>query len=483
MIESDSSAEEAEENAVQPTSNRRLFDNLLPAGGWEQLSRQTLLVEAITQSQWEVQEDDPAIDWRAQGEQLEEIEDSELDEEANHGQHTLAGSGHFTVPAEIQTRDNRSKGASMIIHESYRDFIAWLCQETGTTDAGERTLHGLPSVVGKDGNIELDTDWHTQGKIAVYSLALVVHVWQSVCFTVLTGDQSEETTSLSTQIASYFLAAFSLVELTLEVDIDEFKFAVEYWEARLVQKGCTRLWLQRHLLRGMVGPDLEAPCYRNDTASQYLRCLEEEGLLSFAMHILDKEQAMVEPGAPASPLKVLMQDKLESNNVHMALTAMLFSMGTDVIKAIIEGQIPRKSRLYNSGIYKALVRRSGETPGCYMNSICDAQGISPTPAQWDEVCETMLTYVGGGPESDEVAADIDQLIHPNPKWPQTLARRGLRRYTEERSYLKYKVSTLAAHGPLLYALMSFTITVWWKTLVHWNQSLLMIMSANTLHSS
>ena len=62
-------------------------------------------------------------------------------------------------------------------------------------------------------------------------------------------------------------------------------------------------------------------------------------------------------------------------------------------------------------------------------------GISPTPAQWQKVCVSMRKYVEGGPESDGLVEMVDQLIFPTDNWPPYLAKRGLRRYTEWRSYI------------------------------------------------
>ena len=147
----------------------------------------------------------------------------------------------------------------------------------------------------------------------------------------------------------------------------------------------------------------------------------------------------MEKETPNSALRVLMQQVLSSQVVLGDLIAMLFSMGSDMLKAIIEGQLQRKSKLRHTDIYNAVRRNPIDMPGCYMNSICDLQGHSPTPAQRDLVCNTMLEYVDSGANRhDTLAASIDQLIHPSTMWPITLADKGLRRYTEWRSHLTHR---------------------------------------------
>ena len=62
--------------------------------------------------------------------------------------------------------------------------------------------------------------------------------------------------------------------------------------------------------------------------------------------------------------------------------------------------------------------------------------MSPTPLQWEVGCGQMRVYVQGGTESDELAENVDRLISPSADWPARLARKGLRRYTEWRSYIE-----------------------------------------------
>ncbi len=46
----------------------------------------------------------------------------------------------------------------------------------------------------------------------------------------------------------------------------------------------------------------------------------------------------------------------------------------------------------------------------------------------------MLKYVRYGGEYNDLAEQFDQQIHPKTQWPRELAHKGLRRYTEWRSF-------------------------------------------------
>lgn len=83
-------------------------------------------------------------------------------------------------------------------------------------------------------------------------------------------------------------------------------------------------------------------------------------------------------------------------------------------------------------------RSKSEQPSIYANLICDRSGMSPSPSQWRKVCGYMQLYLRGGPEGDTLAERIDQIISPSRSWPKDLAYRGLRRYAEWRTFLKWK---------------------------------------------
>lgn len=84
-------------------------------------------------------------------------------------------------------------------------------------------------------------------------------------------------------MASYFLAAYNVIEDKLcKFNMDALKVAVEHYEERLSSRGGDTVWLRDHLLRGVQGPALDAPVYRNQLADDYLKVLKEDGLFYFA---------------------------------------------------------------------------------------------------------------------------------------------------------------------------------------------------------
>ena len=137
-----------------------------------------------------------------------------------------------------------------------------------------------------------------------------------------------------------------------------------------------------------------------------------------------------------------------SREARRQILYILLTMDPILLRAVIEGQLPRKSIIPCSQVSEILVKlNSGRfiQPGIYMNTICDRMGMSPTPAQWSRVCELMLDYVQCGMEHNDVAEEIDHTIHPKLIWPRNLAHRGLRRYMEWRSYTEKGSSDVDRH--------------------------------------
>lgn len=86
----------------------------------------------------------------------------------------------------------------------------------------------------------------------MYPLAVLVHVWRLVCLKMPTGDVHAGEESLSTLVASYFLAAEALIAEKSPLDQGEIKMAVEYWENRLVAKGGNSIWLFSNYLEAFT---------------------------------------------------------------------------------------------------------------------------------------------------------------------------------------------------------------------------------------
>lgn len=210
-----------------------------------------------------------------------------------------------------------------------------------------------------------------------------------------------------------------------------------------MEKGGVKVWERAPWLRAVNGPDLGSPPSHDQTAEEYLQVLRLEGKLGLALRVIDKEI-----DGPPTPLRKYADasDIKEKKWAHSEIFAIFNAMDLELLKALIEGQLPRKAEIPFHQVWTALeqVNRPEITrPSIYMNSICDRMGISPTPAQWESVCEHMELYIRS--DGNDLAATVDQLIHPSQNWPKDLARRNLRRYTEWRSWLNNEDSHPDVH--------------------------------------
>lgn len=276
-----------------------------------------------------------------------------------------------------------------------------------------------------ESNPELDT----------FAFALVIHIWQLVCLRLIHGtypDVVEPRTSLSSSWASYFNSACSLVGSACHAHKEQLKYAVEYWEERLAREGGNRFeipWVKHIKQR-----DQGVAIYRNDVADRYLEVFEKYECCGLADLIIQEEAK-----GPRTQIRDAVQvSPLAKNEIMKDLMWLLRSMDPDVLKAIIQGQLPEKF-FTSETVHEELKEIDNVRqiqPGTYMNSICDYRGASPSPTQWRAVCELMLEYVQLGPQFNKLAEIVDQLIHPKVEWPRELSARGLRRYTEWRSHTR-----------------------------------------------
>ncbi|KAL9008919.1 MAG: hypothetical protein Q9180_009453, partial [Flavoplaca navasiana] len=122
---------------------------------------------------------------------------------------------------------------------------------------------------------------------------------------------------------------------------------------------------------------------------------------------------------------------------YRGILAMMISIDSDLLKAIITGQVPRKAQIPGSSVCNRLLKLDSRKapPSIYMNAICDHEGISPTPHQWFKICHLMSRYMENSSDGNRFAMEIDQLIYPTEAWPITnhSFRRTLHRYTDKGS--------------------------------------------------
>ena len=181
--------------------------------------------------------------------------------------------------------------------------------------------------------------------------------------------------------------------------------------------------------------DQEKVVHRNETADRYLEFLEKYGKEGLAISIIEEETK-----GDLTQLRTMTEQSPDGmRTLRREMASMLYSMDTSLLKAMIQGQLPRLAEVRSGSVYQAIKELNEQEfiqPGTYMNCICDYAGLSPTPHQWQRVCEQMLKYIQVGDEHNDLAQQIDQQIHPKPEWSKDLAHKGLRRYTEWRSYME-----------------------------------------------
>jgi len=383
------------------------------------------------------EEDDPQVDWRTTQSRCGPAEQDDIDD---YDVRPTQIPSSYQVPNEVLQAENAPHSVAPMppyvapIHEVYTKVLTRLCRETATEYMETFVLQGLPFVVLNAESILLDRE-HI-GESLLYAFALVVHVWQVVGYQAHHGSFPKQDESLSMRWVAHLLSAHSIVDSQIRngrCSVDRFRFAVQHWESRIFDKGGRDIWTKAEWLRRIDGPIPRSPISRNDTADEYLRILETEGKVGLAFCVLKNELA-----GPVTPLRThLNPNRPEEKKWAVSEIFGIFNgMNIETLKALIDGSLSRKAEIPFREVWGNLqhINRPQITrPSIYCNCICDAMGISPTPAQWKMVCEKMSYYTQ--PESNKFAVVIDQLIYPSKRWPKDLAFKNLRRYTEWRSWL------------------------------------------------
>ena len=383
-----------------------------------------------------IHEDDPHLDWRTQVDvPIDLTSDDEDLSSVISDPPTVGDFLHLDCrrPRELveieALRNIRPPGppGSQRVHEGYSNLLSSICSFTGTEEACPHVCKGLPYAVSKAQSLTLDRMYDSNHNLASYASSLVVYLWLVVCLR-LQYDQSPENRSVSSRMAAYFLAAHTVVTTVHKVTWQELKFATQYWEERIANQGQGDTWLKDDDWYQDI-PNLQGQPSPNDqVAEEYMRILETEGKAGLAKAILVKEK-----DGPKTSLRDAVGDPKTRMDHEREILVMLVSMDIHLLKAVIQGQVSRKAETPSDPVWTSLELINDPKvvqPSIYMNIICDSMGISPTPEQWDEICDYMYMYADRGDKHNKFAAEIDQLIYPTEKWPLQKAEHGLRRYTD-----------------------------------------------------
>ena len=342
------------------------------------------------------------------------------------------------LDAEKATKHHPSGSLNISdLYQRYTGAVTLLCKETATQDADPHIQEGLAVAVDTAASIRLNESTAHDDDCDVYAFALVIHVWQIVCFRMQHGSlpSADIDVSLCLNLTTYFLSAHAIVENYCTVSSEKLRCAVQYWENRLKLMGQGNRWMEDRWTTTVQHVDQEKVVYRNETADRYLKALENDGKEGLTISIIEQETK----GGFTQLYTMIQQSPDAEKKLRRQIASMLYSMDPSLLKAMIQGQLPRLAKVRSRSVYRAIKELNEQDfiqPGTYMTCICDHVGLSPTPHQWQRVCEQMLKYVQIGGEHNNLAQQIDQQLHPKSSWPKELARKGLRRYTEWQSYME-----------------------------------------------
>ena len=395
------------------------------------------LINTQLEDAHQAQADDPQLDWRTQSQDQVLVEEDDIltDPDETMEVDREVGVPSVMISAEVAAQSrNPVNLANLQVHARYLDFIEHLCDETGTNSLKQYIKDGLKHALHRARSITMDADLSANNVLDTHGFALVIHVWQVLYLRVHYGVFPSH--SLASELSVYFLSAYTIIQSHHTVTFPQLKSAVQYWENRLNDAHDCGTWQKQAWLRTIPELDSTNPQIRNDIAHEYIDGLTKGGKAQLAFLIMKKDAA----GPHITPLRRYTEGIESKRNWALSeLIAILASMDNELLKSLIDGSLSRKAEIPTGDVSNALQRiqdHQSYQPSVYQNCICDLMGISPTPVQWECVCIHMLRYIQGGSESDELAMIVDQLIYPTDKWPPQLARRGLRRYTEWRSYVE-----------------------------------------------
>ncbi|KAG6999664.1 hypothetical protein G7Y79_00033g068520 [Physcia stellaris] len=377
---------------------------------------------------------------------LEEDDDSVLEEDNDATPLDLSAPrprlDNIHIPLEIRQLNGLTlSDRRSTIHQTYSDLLADLARATDTLEESKITLERLPVAIRNGKGVPLDQ--HHPTEMHFWACGMIVHVWQSICLKSQSGMIYNNDHSLSSQCATHYLAAWVVVSQKFgrvphnnarprSSSFDDFKAIVEWWEDHLFRSGGLKLY--KMIAAGIPDPDSSIPDQRNALSEKYLQVLNQRRVRGLAEYMLREEMDRKPCDGPSSRLRSVDSTSYEYNAIIEDAISILISMDSAIMTALIDGRLSRKAEVPCHVVANALrkIQTQQPQPSIYQNNLCDYQGVSPTPRQWHTVCDIMLEYFS----NNHLATIVDQKIHPNKHWGPRLAARGLRRYTEERTWLE-----------------------------------------------
>lgn len=375
------------------------------------------------------------------------------------------------VPLELLVREVDVGGLDDIslgrLHDRYARFLQILCDRTNTADLKDICLGIHPHMIKKGCTKAFDESFENT-KIDRYALAFVVFTWLFVCSRYFHGQNPTKGEYLHQRWASYFLSAFEILRLygylpmtdglyedpasmaryhdSDSWELHHLTFAMMYWEDRFFGMAEVRSWASERWLGSIDQTEPDRTYFRNEIADEYVTSYRKDGVPGLRKLLLSQEKDM-----PQSPLRSLPDTVEKNDELVRNLDLILASIDERLLEAIVNGQVARQAQDPRSAVSSRLkqMQKSPEEqpPSIYMNTLCDQEGISPTPYQWRAICDLMDLYIHHGQESDSLAVRVDQLICPTDRWPAS--RKGplrkLRRYAEFETWTQNESDLVCTH--------------------------------------
>lgn len=345
----------------------------------------------------------------------------------------------FVIPSELCDNEAPTVHAvsSHQLHRRYHEFLRHLCQATATMDLEPHCARIWCQMIERADcpQLDLSTSYETKPDVDVFAYAFVIYTWQVVGLKRFHGTFPQRGEYLHRRWASYFLSACRLLQSTIKCRYSYLVFAAIYWENKSFHVSPDRAWVSEPWLDQVQKMSEDEPCYRNDLADQYLVTWNQEGIPGLVRLLLKHE---VED--ELTKFKKVPEDEEERDELFKGLVLILVSIDEGLLKAIIQGQVTRQAQNVNSPVSNVLEHmktHQDQPPAIYLNSICDTEGVSPTPCQWLVVCDLMERYVRPGHESDVLATKIDEAVHPPERasTPDPKRMKHTHRYNEGKGWL------------------------------------------------
>ena len=387
-------------------------------------------------------EDDPQVDWRDL--KSDEAEDSTYSDTDSQDNYNMRGSQKAsTMLGHGDYKDCRAPPidwATINVGDVYRRFLKNLCRQTASAENESTTVLGIQYAATLLRNQNLREEIQSSSPSS-HAYALVITTWLAICRDVQMGEEPSDL-STTTLCGAAFLTAHDILQETFDIDTEILADTVRFLEGRLLAMNARkREWIRAPWWRSVkrqIDPISKPPSTLglDSVATAYSDALEYGEVDGLANELLNRQDF-----GPETPLRLLIKEPGQFNSHKVEIIKMLASTDKDLLRACIQRRVPALSERRCEPVANALkdnLQGDRRRPVIYLNELCDRAGSSPTTIQWKRVLLLTQLYITPGQGSDELAARVDQLSSwRSDNWPRRLARLGLRRYTELRSYQEY----------------------------------------------